>query len=291
MERKFSDILFQSYTTRNIKNNIACGFIILSAIFGVVILVSIISLIVSNGIHSLNYDFFTKMPKPVGEIGGGMANAILGTCILIVIASLIGIPWGIAIGTYLSEFPQSKKWGAIIRFSSEILASIPSIIIGLFVYALMVVPMKRFSALAGGLALGIIMIPTLAKSTEEILKMIPDNIREAGLALGLPRWKVILWIVLRGAKKSILTTIMLAIARISGETAPLLFTAFGNSFWQYQIDQPIASIPIQIYTYAISPYEEWHRLAWAGALVLVALILALNIVTRLIFRSIGKPAR
>ena len=253
----------------------ACALVPLGSVFGYVI---------SKGLPALNLDFFTKIPGPVGEAGGGMANALLGTCILIGLASLIGVPWGIAVGLYLSEYGAKSRLGSIARFSADMLASIPSIVVGLFVYAIVVLPMGHFSAFAGGVALGLLMIPTVSRTTEELLKMVPAHIREAGLALGLPRWKVTLWIVLKGMRAPITTGVMLAVARVSGETAPLLFTAFNNSFWSQTKDflvQPIASLPVQIYTYAISPYDDWHRQAWAGAFVLVMLVFTMNLLTRI----------
>jgi phosphate transport system permease protein len=209
-----------------------------------------------------------------------MANACVGTLLLVGLASLIGIPWGIATAIYLSEYGHGK-FGAFVRFCVDLLASIPSIIIGLFAYAVIVVPTKHFSAYAGGVALGILMIPTVARSSEELLRLVPQHIREAGLALGLPRWKVTLRIVLRGSLGGIATGVILAVARVAGETAPLLFTALNNRFWSVSMDQPIASLPVQIYTYAISPYDDWHRQAWAGAFVLVFLVFSVNLVTRI----------
>jgi phosphate transport system permease protein len=203
---------------------------------------------------------------------------------LITIASAIGIPWGVGTGIYLSEYGKGKL-GTLVRFSADVLSSVPSIVIGLFAYALIVIPMKRFSALAGGAALGIIMIPTVARTTEELLKLVPVHIREAGLALGLPRWKVILRIILRGAKNGIVTGIILALARISGETAPLIFTALNNRFWSFALDQPTASLPVQIYSYAVSPYEEWHKQAWAGAFLLLIVVFLLNAITRILLRE------
>lgn len=239
--------------------------------------------VLSQGLPAINLDFFTQLPKPVGEPGGGMANAILGTLTLVAIGSAVGIPWGIACGLYLSEYGRGR-FGTWVRFSTDLLASTPSIIIGLFVYALVVAPMKRFSALSGGLSLGILMIPTVARSVEELLRLVPVHVREAGLALGLPRWKVILRIVLGGSTRAILTGVMLAVARVAGETAPLLFTAFGNRFFQSSLDQPIASLPVQVYTYAISPYDDWHRQAWAGALVLVLLVFSMNLLARTVLQ-------
>ncbi len=245
---------------------------------------SVMAYVIQKGAPALSWSFFTELPKPVGELGGGMANALVGTLILVGLASTIGIIWGGLIGIYLSEFGKGKL-GTVIRFATDLLGSIPSIVVGLFVYALIVIPMKRFSALAGALALGILMIPTVARTTEELLRLVPNHIREAGLALGLPRWKVILFLVLRGALGGITTGVILAVARVAGETAPLLFTALGNQFWQRGLDQPIASLPVQIYTYAISPYEEWHRMAWAGALVLVGVVFAMNLFSRFLMRG------
>jgi len=270
------------YLHRKIKNWFMCFLLALCAVLALLPLFSVFTHILVNGFPALNFDFFTRLPKPVGEVGGGMANSLLGTLTLIGLASAIGIPWGILTGLYLSEFGSQQKIGTLVRFSADMLSSIPSIIIGLFIYTVVVVPMGHFSALAGGLALAIIMIPIIARSVEELLKLVPTHIREAGLALGLPRWKVTLRIVLGGSIKAILTGIMLSVARVAGETAPLLFTAFGNQFWQSQLTDPIASLPVQIYNYAISPFDDWHQKAWAGALTLVCLVFALNITTRLL---------
>ncbi|MBI3542957.1 MAG: phosphate ABC transporter permease PstA [Deltaproteobacteria bacterium] len=255
--------------------------LIVATLIALVPLFSIFGYVLAQGAPALNKSFFLELPKPVGEAGGGMANAILGTVTLVFLASLLGVPWGIATGLYLSEYGRGRL-ASVVRFCADMLASIPSIIIGLFVYALVVMTMKRFSALAGGLALGILMIPTVARSSEEMLKLVPQHIREAGLALGLPRWKVTLMIVLKGIRGPIVTGVMLSVARASGETAPLLFTAFNNRFWQGRLDQPISSLPVQIYTYAISPYDDWHRQAWAGALILVLLVFAMNLITRVV---------
>ncbi|HAR42719.1 MAG TPA: phosphate ABC transporter permease PtsA [Bdellovibrionales bacterium] len=251
----------------------------LAAILALIPLISVFSFVTFRGFSALDWDFFISLPKPVGEIGGGIANALVGTAILVGFGTLIGLPWGFGIGIYLSEYGASKRASAI-RFTVDLLASIPSIVIGLFVYAAVVVPMKRFSAYAGGIALGILMVPTVARSTEEILKLVPIHIREAGLALGLPRWKVILRIIFRGSLGALITGVMLSVARVSGETAPLLFTALSNRFWSHRLDQPIASLPVQIYNYAISPYDDWHRQAWGAALVLIFFVLFLNLTTR-----------
>ncbi len=284
MQRRFSDYIFRSYRKRKSVNAAMVVALVTAAIVALIPLFSVFGYVLSQGLPALNVSFFTELPKPVGEAGGGMANALLGTVTLVMLGSLLGVPWGIATGLYLSEYGRGKLATAV-RFSADMLASIPSIIIGLFIYALVVVTMKRFSALAGGLALGILIIPTVARSSEELLKLVPEHIREAGLALGLPRWKVTLWIVLRGIRGPITTGVMLSIARVSGETAPLLFTAFNNRFWQRGLDQPISSLPVQIYTYAISPYDEWHRQAWAGALMLVMLVFSMNLLTRLVLSS------
>lgn len=269
---------------RKITNSV---MIFLCAIAGVITIIPLLYIFfytTKSGLTALNFDFFTQLPKPVGEEGGGMVNAIVGSVILIGIGSLIGIPVGIMSGIYISEY--SKNISAfIIKFVTDILSGIPSIIIGIFAYGLIVINMQRFSALAGGFALGILMIPTITKVTEEMLKLVPQSIREASLALGVSRWKTVLKIVLTTASSGIITGILLAIARAAGETAPLLFTAFGNSFWQTEIDQPIAALPLQIFAYAISPYEDWHRQAWAGAFVLILLVFVVNLIVRIVTRS------
>lgn len=258
-----------------------------AAVLAVFPLLSVFMYVLRQGFPSLNLEFFTHLPASVGELGGGMANALVGSLILISMASILGVPFGIAVGVYLSEY-NFGKLPRFLRFIVDLMTSVPSIIIGMFVYAAMVKPMHGFSAYAGAVSLAIIMIPFVARTTEEMLKLVPDHIREAGLALGISRWKVILRIVLRGSMGGVLTGVMLAVARVSGETAPLIFTAFNNKFWARGLNQPTASLPVQIYTYAISPYEDWHRQAWAGALVLVALVFILNIATRVIFARRGQ---
>jgi phosphate transport system permease protein len=256
------------------------AFLALSALFYV------FGYVISKGAPSLNLEFFTSNPKPVGEDGGGMLNAVMGTINLILIAAAIGIPWGVLTGVFLSEYGRGTT-AQIVRFSTEMLASVPSIVVGLFVHAILVVPMGGFSTIAGSVALSIIMIPTIAKTTEELLRLVPVHIREAGLALGLPRWKVILRIVVRGSLGGITTGVMLAVARAAGETAPLIFTALNNQMWLPQLKQliqPVSSLPVQIYTFAISPFEEQHRLAWTGALVLVLVVFTLNLMTRIFLR-------
>jgi phosphate transport system permease protein len=268
---------------RKIVNFAATALLTLCAAAALIPLLSVFRYVLQQGLPALDWAFFTQIPRPVGETGGGMANACVGTLVLVALASVIGIPWGIATAVYLSEYGHGK-FGHFVRFCVDLLASIPSIIIGLFAYAVIVVPMKHFSAYAGGLALGILMIPTVARSAEELLRLVPRHIREAGLALGLPRWKVTLRIVLRGSLGGIATGVILAVARVAGETAPLLFTALNNRFWSSSLNQPIASLPVQIYTYAISPYDDWHRQAWAGAFVLVFLVFFVNLATRLVLQ-------
>jgi phosphate transport system permease protein len=243
--------------------------------------------LIKEGASSITVNFFTQIPKPAGEIGGGMANAIFGSITLLGLASLVGIPLGILGGIYLAEYGSeyANYW---IRFAADVLNGVPSIVWGMVVYAVMVVPLKSFSAYAGGVALGFMMIPLIMRTTEEVLLLVPQSYREAGLALGISRWKIICVIVLRTALKGIVTGVLVAIARVSGETAPLLFTALGNSFWNHNLAQPIAALPLQIYTYAISPYEDLHHQAWAGALVLMLLILIINLVVRFVSRDKSK---
>jgi len=240
------------------------------------------------GASSLNFDFFTHLPVAPGESGGGMANAITGTLILLGLACLIGVPVGVLGGVYLSEFGTPRvNW--TIRFFCDILNGVPSIIWGIVINGLVVIPMKSYSAYAGGLALGFLMIPLVMRTTEEVLLLVPQGYREAALALGIARWKTTVHIVMKAATRGIVTGILLALGRVAGETAPLLFTALGNNFWNTNLKEPIAALPLQIFTYAISPYADWHRQAWAGALVLVSFIFALNLSVRFLTR--GKPVR
>lgn len=234
-------------------------------------LVAIFSYLVIKGIGSINWAFLTQTPKPVGEPGGGMANAIGGSVLVLGIASLGGIPVGIGAGIYLSEYGRNR-FGDFVRFTSDVLNGVPSIVIGIVAYSIVVLRQRHFSALAGGFALAIMMIPTIARTTEEMLLLVPNVIREAAYGLGVPRWRTTLSITLRTATSGVITGVMLAFARVAGETAPLLFTAFGNQYWNWNTNQPTAALPLQIFTYAISPFDEWHRQAWAGALVLIILI-------------------
>jgi phosphate transport system permease protein len=250
------------------------------AAFSVVsILFLILGYLVYNGGKSLNWAFFTQLPKPVGETGGGMANAIVGSAKLLLLAALIGLPIGLFAGVYLAEF-GGKTFGFAVRYTTDLLNGVPSIIMGIFAYSLVVLPMKHFSTLAGGVALGIMTIPITVRSTEEFLRAVPVSLREGAMALGSNKWKTIATVVLPAAKGGVITGMLLALARVAGETAPLLFTAFGNQFWSPGWDQPIASLPVMIYTYAISPYDDWHRQAWAAGLVLLGLVLVTNIVVR-----------
>jgi phosphate transport system permease protein len=240
--------------------------------------------LVSTGAGALGADLFTKPPRPVGEEGGGMGNAIVGTLILVGIATGVGLPVGVGAGLYLAEHRGTALANSV-RFLSDVLSGLPSIVTGIFIWTLIVRPMGRFSALAGGIALGTMMIPMIARTTEEMLHLMPSSLREAALALGYPRWRASLSIVLRTASAGIVTGALISLARVAGETAPLIFTAFGNQYWSTSPGQPIAALPLQIFTYAISPYDEWHRLAWAGALVLIALILVISITARFTTRG------
>lgn len=269
---------------RKLVNSFMITLCILAGIITILPLLYIFFYTTQSGISSLNLDFFTQLPKPVGEEGGGMANAIVGSLILISIGSVIGIPVGILSGIYITEYSRSIL-SSFVKFITDILSGVPSIIIGIFAYGVIVIPMQRFSALAGGFALGILMIPTVTKITEEMLRLVPQSLREASLALGVSRWKTTLRIVLTTASSGIITGILLAIARAAGETAPLLFTAFGNSFWQTNIDEPMAALPLQIFAYAISPYDDWHRQAWAGAFVLIFLVFVVNLLVRFVTRN------
>jgi phosphate transport system permease protein len=239
--------------------------------------------VAAKGLQGLNLAFFTGLPKPVGEPGGGMGNAIVGTLELVGLACLFAIPVGVLGGVYLAELGRGR-FGHAVRFAADVLTGVPSIVVGIFVYTLLVVTMKRFSALAGGVALAVIMLPVVIRTTEELVRLVPDGLREAALALGVPRWRATVKVVLRTAAPGIATGVMLAVARAAGETAPLLFTAFNNRFWSDGLTQPIASLPVQIFTYAVAPYEDWHRQAWAGALTLVLLVLLLNLGARLLTR-------
>ena len=269
-----------SYLKRRILNKFMLFLSYGSAAFGVVILFLILSYIIIKGASSINLDFFIKLPKPTGETGGGIANAIVGSFIVVGTASLIAIPVGVMSGIYLAEFGKNK-FAFLIRYFADVMNGIPSIVTGIVAYVFVVVPMHGFSALAGGIALSIMMIPIITRTSEELIKMVPDTIREAGLALGIPQWKVILFIVLRTASTGIVTGIMLAVARVGGETAPLLFTAFNNSFMSFKLDQPISTMTVLIYNYASSPYPDWNAIAWGSAFVLIIIVLIVNILSKM----------
>ena len=254
-------------------NYVVGGLSVLATILVLAPLAAILFYLVYKGASSLNLAFFTHIPAPVGEEGGGMANSIVGSGIILVLASLMGIPVGIAAGVYLAEFGRGKLVANAIRFTADVLNGVPSIVMGIAGFSLVVMPQKHYSALAGGVALAFMMVPTITRTTEEMLATVPHAIREAALGLGVPKWRTVISVSLRTASPGIITGCMLAFARVAGETAPLLFTAFGNQFWNFNLNQPIAALPLQIYVYALSPYDEWHRLAWAASLVLIALIM------------------
>ncbi len=276
---------------RAVADGAATGLAVLSTLLVVAPLVAIFAYLLFKGVSSLNWDFFTQIPKPEGETGGGMANAILGSGVLLGLASLIGVPLGIGSGIYLAEFGRGTKLAGAVRFTADVLNGVPSIVMGVAVYGLIVTPQMPFSALSGGVVLGIMMIPTVCRTTEEMLLMVPHAVREAALGLGVPNWRSMLSITVKTASPGIITGCMLAFARVAGETAPLIFTAFGNAFWSTSLTRPIAALPLQIYIYAISPYDDQHRQAWAGALVLIALIvLAVSLVRYVTSRGVLKGA-
>ena len=245
-------------------------------------LVAILAYLVLRGAGSLGWSFLTQTPKPVGEAGGGMANSLIGSIMILGIASIFGVPVGIGAGVYLAEYGRNRL-GQLVRFTADVLNGVPSIVIGLVAYGLVVVPQRHFSAFAGGVALAIMMVPTVARTTEEMLLLVPHAVREAAFGLGVPQWRATVSITIPTARAGIITGVMLAFARVAGETAPLMFTAFGNQFWSFSANQPIAALPLQIFTYAITPYDDWHRQAWAGALMLVMLIVGTTTLVRFVF--------
>src|SRR6202162_3956019 len=258
---------------RRIMDHLMTGVAVLTVVLVLLPLGAIFAYLIYKGAGSINWAFLTQTPKPVGEPGGGMANAIVGSMVILAIASLMGVPLGIGAGIYLSEFGRNR-YGDIVRFVSDVLNGVPSIVVGIVAYGLVVLRQGHFSALAGGVALAIMMVPTIARTTEQMLLLVPQAIREAAYGLGVSRWRTTLSITLRTATSGVITGVMLAFARVAGETAPLLFTAFGNQYWNWKTDQPTAALSLQIFTYAISPFDEWHRQAWAGALILIVLIVA-----------------
>ena len=257
---------------RRITDHFMTGVAVLTVVLVLAPLVAIFGYLVYRGIGSINWAFLTQTPKPVGESGGGMANAIVGSVLILGIASAIGVPFGIGAGIYLAEFGRNR-FGSAIRFTADVLNGVPSIVIGIVAWAILVRG-RGFSALAGGVALAIMMVPTITRTTEEMLLLVPQALREAAYGLGVPRWRTTLSITLRTATSGVITGVMLAFARVAGETAPLLFTALGNTFWNVRYDQPTAALPLQIYVYANSPYDDWHRQAWAGSFVLILLIVS-----------------
>ena len=273
-----------NHTWRTVKSGLASTVALISALLVIAPLALVFFHLLVNGASSVNWDFFTKLPTPVGAPGGGMVNAILGSLELLALAAAIGIPVGVLGGVYLGEY-GSARVNSVLRFIADVLNGVPSITWGVVVYGLVVLRFKGFSAYAGGLALGLIMIPLIIRTTEEVVLLVPNGYREAALALGVSRWKTIVHVVMKTASKGIITGILLALARVGGETAPLLFTAFGNRFWNHSLSQPIAALPLQIFAYAISPYDDWHRQAWAGALVLVTGIFCVNVVVRILTRG------
>ena len=273
--------------SRQVMNHLITVLSVLATVVVIAPLVAILIYLLYKGANSLNLAFFTHIPAPVGENGGGMANSIVGSGIILALASLMGIPIGIAAGVYLAEFGRGKFLGNAIRFTADVLNGVPSIVMGISIYSLIVMQQKHFSALAGGVALAIMMVPTITRTTEEMLATVPHAIREAALGLGVSKWRTAVSVTLRTASPGIITGCMLAFARVAGETAPLLFTALGNQFWSFKLNEPIAALPLQIYAYAISPYDEWHRLAWAGSLVLIVMIMVAVTLVR-IFANRGQ---
>jgi len=270
---------------RKIISRIAETFCALAVLIALLPLAMIFFYVIKEGAGSLNLAFFTHTPKPVGEVGGGMANAIVGTLVLIGLAALFAVPVGVICGVHLAEYPDSR-FSAVVRFAADVLNGVPSIVVGIFAYGLVVLPVKRFSAIAGGVALGFLMLPIVVRSTEELLRLVPSGLREGALALGATRSRAVFSVIIPAALPGIITGILVALARVAGETAPLLFTSFNNQFWSTNIAQPMASLTVQVFTYAISPYDDWHRQAWAGAFLLVMIILTLSIVARLAVRRL-----
>jgi phosphate transport system permease protein len=283
-QRAFAERTVRKIGRRRVVNGVMVGLTYFAALSATVPLILILAHLLKEGASSVNVAFFTQMPKPVGDPGGGMANAIVGTLILISIAAAFGLPIGIGAGLYLAE-RRGTVLATAVRFLSDVLNGLPSIVIGIFAWEFLVRPVRHFSALAGGIALGAMMIPLVTRATEEMVRTVPNALREAALALGYPQWRTSLTVVLRTALPGIVTGALVALARVAGETAPLLFTAFGNQFWSTALDQPTAALPLQIFTYAISPYDEWHAQAWAGALVLLALVLVISAVARFVTRA------
>jgi phosphate transport system permease protein len=279
-----------NYALRKFKSDFMMTITVSATVITLIPLFLVLGYLLFKGATSLNWAFFTHMPAPVGEKGGGMANAIVGTLFVVGIACLIGVPIGIGAGLFLAEH-RNHRFADAVRFSADVMMGVPSIVVGIFAYAVIVHPMGRFSTLAGSFALAIIMVPLVTRTTEEMIILVPHELREASLALGVPQWKTSLSVIVRTALSGIATGVILAIARIAGETAPLLFTAFGNHFWTTSLVQPIATLPVQVYTYAISPFPDWQRQAWAGALTLTGIVLALELGVRWVTAGQARTAR
>lgn len=278
------DAAYAGRKLRDLAASIACG---IAVVIALIPLAAILVYIAKRGVGALSLAFLTELPRPVGESGGGMANAIVGTLELMGLASLMGIPIGIAAGLFLAEY-RATLLARVVRFSADVLAGVPSILVGVVVYATVVVRMKHFSTLAGAGALAVLMLPLVARTTDELARTVPESLREAALALGASRWRIAIHVVLRTAAPGIRAGCMLAVARVSGETAPLLFTAFNNRFWNESLSDPTSSLQVQIFTYTMSPYDDWHAQAWAAALVLVAIVIVLNLVARRLLRAPGS---
>lgn len=275
---------------RKVISRIAETLCAIAVLLALLPLALILFYVIKEGIGAMNLAFFTQMPKPVGEVGGGMANAIVGTIILISLAALFAVPVGCICGIHLAEYPESK-FSSVVRFAADVMNGVPSIVVGIFAYGLVVLPVKRFSAIAGGVALGLLMLPVVVRTTEELLRLVPGGLREGALALGATRTRAVFTVVVPAALPGIITGILVALARVAGETAPLLFTSLNNRFWSTNLGQPIASLTVQVYTYANSAYDDWHRQAWAGAFLLVMMILTLSIAARFAVRRIERMNR
>lgn len=273
-----------TYQRRRVTDIVVRSLCVLATLIAIVPLASVLYYVLVRGIGGINLEFFTELPKPVGETGGGMGHAVVGTLKLVGLACLFGIPPGVLAGVYLAEFGHTR-FGKLVRFAADVMSGVPSITVGLFVYSLVVLTMKHFSALAGGIALAILMLPTVTRTTEELLKLVPASLREAALGLGVPKWRATLLVMLRTALPGIAVGIMLSVARVAGETAPLLFTALSSNSWSSGVNEQTASLSVQIYNNAVSPYEDWHRQAWAAALVLLLTVLILNISARFLVRT------
>jgi phosphate transport system permease protein len=282
---------FDFQTRRHWTDRIMTTLCALAAVAAFVPLFSLILYVTSQGVHRFDWAFFTHLPAPVGEVGGGMANAVVGTITLVILAGLVGIPVGLMAGIFLAEFGGKSRFATVVRFTADVLSGVPSIVIGIVAYQLVVRPMGHFSAYAGGMALGFMMIPMVTRTTEELVKLIPLSVRESSLALGIPMWKTILRVVVATARNGILTGVLLAVARIAGETAPLLFTSFNNQYWAGSPNQPTASLTVQVFTYAISPFDDWHAQAWTGALALLILVLSINLAARRLFKNSSQVLR